>query len=700
MDTDIRIRGATFRPEEELSLTRRQFQAVMNAQDTVILVVDKDLIVRFANKNLGELWDLDPASLIGKYKPEAITGRIKYLFEEPEKFKDRLFWLYDHPHETAYDEVVMIRPQRRLFTRYSAPVLDDDNNILGRVEVYTDITKERALEQALQQRNEELLAFRDIAVVVNQSLNLGEILKTALEKLLEVMQVEGGCICLEEMPYEAQHRHIYLGMSAQMRDEVCLHCRDVLLSLSDIEKESAQILQSNLTNHPQVLDRPEHHNCETLAIAPLVSKTCVLGRICLTSKASNPLLEKRRSILTLIACQIGAAVENANLYAETQRRQHMEHALNKVGMQILASFDLESILQTVAQEARAQFQCDSSGIALVDEKDGKLHWRSAAGHCSMQSDIAKYKCSSPLSLSKCPLRDSSVEEGFSHLMQPMSKPRVSIKGQIEPALLWVPMRADSKLIGGICVKDSNRPTFSEGDAALLSGLANQAAIALENAALYDQVQQIAMLEERDSIARGLHDGLAQVLGYLKLKVETVERWLDLNEQGRVRSELASMNEVINETYEDVRGAIMGLRTLIQPGPDLLSSLDEALQRFGLDHNIKTQLVGKRKDFPSLSLEMQIQLIRVVQECLNNVAKHANASKVIIEFQKNAKGVRITIIDDGHGFNPSRLTEPSWRYMGIRMSRERVESVGGSFQIKASIGHGTEVIVHLPVQKEI
>jgi CheY-like chemotaxis protein/two-component sensor histidine kinase len=180
----------------------------------------------------------------------------------------------------------------------------------------------------------------------------------------------------------------------------------------------------------------------------------------------------------------------------------------------------------------------------------------------------------------------------------------------------------------------------------------------------------------------------------------LERLLNLGATSRVQSELASMNEVINETYEDVRGAIMGLRTLIKPGPDLLFNLEEALRRFGLEHNIETQMIVADGYLSSLSLEVQIQLIRVIQECLSNVAKHANASKVSLKLEELEKGIGVVIEDDGSGFDPTRLTGPSWRHMGFRTSRERIESVGGSFQIEARLGRGTKVIVRLPTQREM
>jgi signal transduction histidine kinase len=207
---------------------------------------------------------------------------------------------------------------------------------------------------------------------------------------------------------------------------------------------------------------------------------------------------------------------------------------------------------------------------------------------------------------------------------------------------------------------------------------------------------LAALEERDRIARELHDGIAQVLGYLKLKSETLTRLLAQSRMERAQSEVASMTEVIDEIYEDVRGVIMGLRTMIQPGPDVIESLKEALRRFGLDHGIETHLnIDDDKALMSLPLDVQIQLIRVIQECLSNVSKHANASSIRLMFEENEGTLRMSLEDDGLGFNPAKLEEPSWKHVGLRTSRDRIESVGGTFKIDADLGHGTRILVDLP-----
>lgn len=695
MKTINNIYDQPLTPEDELLLTRNQLQSVMNTIDAIILVVDKDLVVRFANKNLSDLWGLDPLSLVGRKKPEVITSKIKHLFKDPESFQNRLFWLYDHMHEVAYDEVEMLLPQKRLFARHSAPVIDENGSILGRVEVYTDITKDRKMEQDLQTQNAQLLAFREIAVEVSQSLNLEEILNSSVKRVQDALRVDGACLCLGDCFPETQDMVINKGLNPQVHEAICDFIQSYLRSLPEAERQQVSILP--VESNPR-FESP-HHACledyQSITILPLVSNDCFLGRMCLTDSTAVPLLEERQGILYLISSQISAAIKNANLFAETRRRQRVEQILNKVAIQILASQGLERILQTVVQEARELFQCDSSGIALLDENDGRLYWRFGAGNCLMKAASTPCLSHRRLPIQKCPLWFCEDEGDTTKLFQKISEQRVSSNGNVRPAHLWVPMQTGKKWIGGIYIIDAERTAFSADDAALLAGLANQAAIALENAALYEQVQHMAVLEERDRLARGMHDGLAQVLGYLRVKSETVERWLTLENVDHALEELKSMNQVINETYEDLRGVIMGLKTIIQPGPDLLFNVEEALRCFGVDHDLETNLVVNNADLSSLSLEIQIQLIRVLQECLNNVVKHANASTVSLKFDQADQGIKVTIKDDGQGFDLIKLAEPSWKFIGLRTIRERVETVGGSFHVDSGPGLGANVVVTLP-----
>ena len=128
----------------------QMLEAVLDSVDAAILMVDSDFQVVLCNKKFGEFFGLDPQSLIGEDKRAAITRDIKWRVKNPEDFQKRLFWLYENPEVTANDEVEVSLPRRRVLHRFSGPVYDKERKMLGRVEVYTDITDAKTLHEELE----------------------------------------------------------------------------------------------------------------------------------------------------------------------------------------------------------------------------------------------------------------------------------------------------------------------------------------------------------------------------------------------------------------------------------------------------------------------------------------------------------------------------------------------------------------------
>jgi len=263
--------------------------------------------------------------------------------------------------------------------------------------------------------------------------------------------------------------------------------------------------------------------------------------------------------------------------------------------------------------------------------------------------------------------------------------------------LVVPMEARGRVLGALVVgRRQNRP-FSNEERRLLSGLAMQAAIALENVRLYDQVQNLAVVEERERIAREMHDGLAQALGYLNLKLESLRTLKGQPEEAweKARSE---MQKVVNDAYAEVRQGIFSLKTKLDPGSSFTLTLVEYLREFEAQNNLHVELVkGKGAELP-ISAKAEIQLIRIIQEALANVRKHARATRVEVRLEGRDDGLQVTVEDNGRGFEYQETGSAPTRHFGLAVMRERAEMVGGRLKIESGPG-GTRVTVWLPGKGE-
>ncbi|MBI4319151.1 MAG: sensor histidine kinase [Chloroflexi bacterium] len=222
----------------------------------------------------------------------------------------------------------------------------------------------------------------------------------------------------------------------------------------------------------------------------------------------------------------------------------------------------------------------------------------------------------------------------------------------------------------------------------------EAGIEQRSMEIEERNKQLAILEERDRIAREMHDSLGQILGYLGLKIIEVERWLSNEEQAKARAGLREMAGAVRGACADVRESILSLRTGLSDG-GLFEALDKYLSRFGDQAGVRTEMVLGEGVELQLSPIAEVQLLRIVQEALTNVRKHAGAQRATVTFESVEDGIRISIEDDGRGFEMAQVSQQKGRRFGLHTMRERAEEIGARFSVDTAPGQGTKVIIVIP-----
>jgi nitrate/nitrite-specific signal transduction histidine kinase len=209
------------------------------------------------------------------------------------------------------------------------------------------------------------------------------------------------------------------------------------------------------------------------------------------------------------------------------------------------------------------------------------------------------------------------------------------------------------------------------------------------------LQSFSIVQERGRIAREMHDGLAQVLGYLNLQVQTLGSLLNQGKTEKLQTELLQMRQAIQTAHADVRENILSLRTTLAQEKGLEAAVDEYLTEFGIQTGIKTKFSYQIDGELDLSSIAEVQLVCILQEALTNVRKHAKAASVDVSITKkaneNVDQVHMQIMDDGIGF----AMAGSKRNFGLQTMRERAESVNGRLAIKSESGAGTVIECWLP-----
>ena len=252
--------------------------------------------------------------------------------------------------------------------------------------------------------------------------------------------------------------------------------------------------------------------------------------------------------------------------------------------------------------------------------------------------------------------------------------------------MWVPLAVRGRLIGAIGVAETRKNYFTAHHAELALSVANQAAITMINAELYGQAQALAVLEERQRLARNLHDAVNQSLFSAGLIAEVLPRLWD-RDQDLARQSLEDLRRLTRGAMAEMRALLAELR----PSTLTDSSLSDLLRQLGNAFSGRTNVpivVNITGEF-FLPAEAQVAFYRLCQEALNNVAKHAKASQVEIDLKQEEALIEMRIRDDGQGFDPQKI--PSGHY-GLGMMYERAEAVGALLTVTSQPGHGTELTI--------
>ncbi len=263
-------------------------------------------------------------------------------------------------------------------------------------------------------------------------------------------------------------------------------------------------------------------------------------------------------------------------------------------------------------------------------------------------------------------------------------------------LLVTPLRVhENPPFGALLVGGYQPVEFGNRHIELLRVIAGQIALLVQNINLTTQLEYHAVVSERARLAREIHDGLAQTLGYLKLQGAQMRTYLKQGDTTRLQQSLEAIYRAISEAYLDVREAIDGLRTTSEK--DFSQWIQETLDDFQKHAGLSVE--PENLDLlDTLPLEIQVQLLRVIQESLTNIRKHAHASHVVLRvWQSNKQEISLEIRDNGVGFAPEDVS-PVVRH-GLEGMRERAELLGAEFQIISKHNQGTSILLHIPIQED-
>jgi signal transduction histidine kinase len=397
--------------------------------------------------------------------------------------------------------------------------------------------------------------------------------------------------------------------------------------------------------------------------------------------------------------------EMANTLARlvtVERRSHQTtETLREASAALTSTLDLQPVLDNILVYLAKVVPYDRASVLLLMED--RLQQVAGRGFAAASETAVAYPA------------DSVWFAQLQHTRQPLivadqsTEPNPeSLELSPRPNSNWmgVPLIVRGELIGSLTLEQPPATPYGPAEAALAQTFANQAAVAIHNAQLFDAVQQKsaelralaarlaeAQETERKKIARELHDQIGQNLTVLSVSMNLVRLQFSevLGDSGRTRLEEAL--KLVEQTTRDIRDVMADLRPSVLDDYGLMAALRWYGPHFAKQTGVAVVVTGEELA-PRLPALAETALFRIVQEALTNVARHAQATQVLLTLQAEGEVARLVIADDGQGF-VSEAPRPPGHGWGLINMRERAQAVGGRLQVESLPGEGTHVIVEVP-----
>lgn len=376
-----------------------------------------------------------------------------------------------------------------------------------------------------------------------------------------------------------------------------------------------------------------------------------------------------------------------DLEARVHQRTRELTAFYDVIREISSHLAIERVLDSVTSKARDVLTSDVAFLCLLDDTGESLTLKAhagpqeaACGHCV----LARHTLASEI-LGR---NDAMIcEIGGCQTIAP----------RYRASHLAAPLRVGERTIGALCVGSTQTAMYSQEQVRLLTELANSAAIALENARLYAQAEQVAALEERQRIAADMHDSLAQTLSYIKLKTGRLAELIAAHDAEEALRELDLISAAVESAGQEVRRSIASLRAMVAPERTLQEHITECVMTFAdTAPGVAVAVAPGDDQGVILPPDDLTQVLRIVQEALHNACRHARATRVTVRSIRQGPQHQLVVEDDGCGFDPAQANGTG--HFGLSIMQARAARIRGKLVLDSAPGRGTRVILTWPVQE--
>ncbi|MBC8255602.1 MAG: PAS domain-containing protein, partial [Ardenticatenia bacterium] len=694
------------RAEEAIQRREAEFRSLAENLPDIAARFDRDLRHIYGNRQVEQVTGIPPKQFLGKTNRE--LGMPDELVEVWDRELMKAFetsqsstleFAFPAPHGLRYSESRIV------------PECGPDGSVETVLVINRDITeRKRALEETAHSQR-LLLALSHAAQAVQRARTPDEIYRTVGDAVANL----GYHAVVYTLTDDGTHFAIsYLTFEpAVMRAAeklTGLTVEDYRLPLAPGGLFEGIISQGKTTFYEPVAEfiakvLPKRVSSRLAAllglgqgiVAPLTVGGETHGLLMVTG---TDLTEADVPAVTAFANQAAIALENARLLDQVQRQTtELEQriaertrdlaTLYEVTAVASESLNLQTTLERSLEQVLEALQCRAGAIQVLDETGERLR---LAVHQRIPPDLVAQWDSLPA--------DGGLMGWVLEHKEPLMVPdvvadprtRQAVRASGFTAYVGAPMRASGQVLGVLSVFGEAGQQFSAEDVALVASVADHVGVAVENARLRRRAEEAAVLEERQRLARELHDSVTQSLYSLTLFAEAARELAVAGDLDRVENYVAQLGETALQALKEMRLLVYQLRPEALERVGLVEALQQRLDavegRAGVENHL---LVEEGLTLPP---PVRQGLYLIAREALNNALKHAAATSVTVHIRTEGQHVKLEVVDNGRGFDPGTLRDRGG--MGLISMRERAEALGGSLTVLSAPGEGTRVKVEVPL----
>jgi PAS domain S-box-containing protein len=691
--------------EEKLRASEAQFLDLYENAPNAYFSIAPDGLVRRCNRRAEELLGCPAEELVGR--------PVLELYADTPQGKEKASKVFQRfvAGERAMNEELQMQQANGTPVWISLTVnavRDADGQIMASRSIVVDITERKKAEEELQRLNEELEnrverrtralhrrateleALVNVSAALREVVSVEETISILMEVTVNALEAKAATILLLEDdelvvaglsgPLGAALGHRHPSGDDPWWQVVNTRQPTLLDSVAQADSASSQ-LSPDLTR-----------DMTAVAIVPLRASEETLGLLQIAFGQLDRPFEEYVRPLTAIGEMGGGALQRVRV-TETleqlvQDRTRDLAALYEVTTTTTQHLDTQIILESVLEQALEVTGADAGFIHLLDEGGETPRMAVQRG---LPPGLMTHMQAEPIDAT---LWGQVIERKETVVVPDLASDLPTLQTLYPaayPTYIGLPIYTTGRVLGVLSVFGEGIQKFSAEDIALMAAIANHVGAAVESAQLRQRAEHAAVMEERQRLARELHDSVTQSLYSLTLFAEAGMDAAHAEDVKQVKHYLGRMGETAQQALKGMRLLIFESRPLALRQEGLVGALRQRLEAVERRAGTETQLLV---EIPfELPDHVEIGLYGIVQEALNNVLKHSAATRVTVRIGADDEGLRLGVSDNGQGFEPESVGDQGG--IGLASMQERVEKLAGTLQIVSKPGQGTSIKVAIP-----